>query len=73
MINTLIKSALTLVLAFLCFIPLEIWLLAMYFLQPEGFWPKFFMIGAGLWFGGVLQFGLFCLFIALLFPIWEEK
>lgn len=39
----------------LMFIPLWVYLLADYFLAPEGFLEKFLLLGAGVWLFGGLQ------------------
>jgi hypothetical protein len=47
-----------------CFIPTGIFLLAYFLLNPQGFWQKFVIFGAGACFLGIYQFqGLLFLII----------
>jgi hypothetical protein len=47
-----------------CFIPAIIFFLALHFLNPNGFWQKFAIYGAGLWCLGLFQFvGLIFFFV----------
>jgi uncharacterized membrane protein len=53
-------------------IPFEIWLIAFWYMQPEGFWQKFFLVGGGIVVLGAFQVILFFLWLFVGLPaIWE--
>lgn len=48
-----------------CFLPILIWLGAYFLLNPQGFWQKAVVFGAGVWLLGGLQVIGLVLFIVL--------
>jgi len=70
---SLIKTGLTLVTTALAYIPLWIILLAKLVFSPNGFWQKFALYGAGIYFLGSLQVIFFIIWIVILVAIWTDS
>lgn len=56
----------------LALIPLWIWLVARWMLNPEGFWQNFVLFGVGVWLLGAVQLGLFVIWLFWLAAVWSD-
>jgi hypothetical protein len=53
-------------------IPFDLYLLAKYFFNPQGFWQNLVLAGLGLFFLGLIQLGCLILLVVWLVAVWTE-
>ncbi len=66
------KIVLSLIVMAIAAIPLWFYLILQHFLQPEGFWQKLILVGAGFYFLGFLQLIFLIVGVVLVFVLWTE-
>lgn len=70
--NTVQRVLLTIVVWFLCFIPIEIVLFIRYLSGAKGFWENFVVLGFGMYFLGAFQLVLLIVAVAATVVLWSD-
>lgn len=70
--ETFIKIMYSIIITVIGLIPLWIFLLIFFLLEPQGFWQNIITYGVGIYFLGGIQFILLFFIIFLIFKLWVD-